>query len=138
MATYSSSAVTAAGPIRRDINGLTSRTVSFTTTATIATGDVFEMVPVPKGATVIDFLVSARTSPGTTVPLNVGDGGSTARYLSAAAWGGSTSVFRPLAGATRQYTYTADDTIDLVLGTVSAGASAGVVIDMTVVYTTDI
>jgi hypothetical protein len=112
------------------------------------TADVLQMVKIPKGATILDVIVSVNAAgldTGATVAYSVGDTDSavddTDRYITAAAGiigrssaGGVVRMNNP-AGA--GYKFEADGTIDLVF---TAGAGTNVatgVITLTALYTMD-
>lgn len=111
------------------------------------TADVLQMVKIPKGATILDVIVSVNAAgldTGATVAYSVGDTDATDdtdRYITAAAGiigrssaGGVVRMNNP-AGA--GYKFEADGTIDLVF---TAGAGTNVatgVITLTAIYTMD-
>jgi hypothetical protein len=141
MATYYSDKITAGAQPRADI-GITSVTGSFTIAVAPVTGDIFQMVKIPKGATVLEIVASASASVAGTAQLEVGDAGDDNRYLAgASAWtaSGAGSVARMGTGALLTafgYTYTADDIISIKALSITTGATAAV-LTLTVIYTTD-
>ncbi len=123
-------------------SGLTSATN--TTNATYS----IQMVPIPKGATVVGWSVSSTdvdTHTTASITLGIGDGSDTTRFasaLTAGQAGGNATVNSGVTITTSSgtinkglgYTYTVDDTIDI---TVSAGpattATSGSIL-LTVTY----
>ena len=103
-----------------------------TAPAGTAIGDVIEMVPVPKGATVVD--VKLHASAGTSLlTISVGDAGVPARYISALdAAAAVVASANNAAGNPVGYAYPANDTVDMVLA--GAGATATHVYTMVVTY----
>lgn len=123
-------------------------TGQFNLSAALALNDVIQMVPIPIGAKIqgLTLSVTDLDSDGSpAITLSVGDGSSTARFVSASTIGqtggnitnnscitltASSGVIATGLG----YTYTADDTIDvLVAAGPATGATSGVV-QLTVTY----
>lgn len=137
MATYASSACASTVPAKTAVQGVISKTGSYKiTTALNKTANVFQMVKVPAGATVLDVILYApQIDSSTGQSIGVGDGDSTSYYLAA-----ETTVGRA-AGSTRGKAfvpkkYTEEDTIDIIL---TAGATTAVegTVHLTVLYTMD-
>lgn len=126
MATFTtSSAQTNAGgfflnPPRYIENGLVARSASYTKTAAESAGDVYLMLPIPKGAQMVDLILQP-TMGGGSVTMNVGDAGSATRYgsLSCAA---SIAVH---AASGIGYSYSVDDTIKMTVGTATSASAVG-------------
>src|SRR5262249_44535092 len=127
MATYTSTAcqTTASGFFlnapKYIENGVVARSAVFNFTAAQSAGDVIQMVPVPKGAQVIG--VSSLHVPGAggaVLVWNVGDGNATARYQASV----SVSAAAILNTIGLGYSYSADDTIDVLMGTVASATAA--------------
>ena len=105
----------------------------YTASATLAAGDIIQMVKVPKGARLVDLAVAwnrlAAASTGSAVILNVGDGVDNDRYMTQLS-ASSTSIQRGIQRFDGMgYEYTADDTIDIVmedLGTSALETAAAV------------
>ena len=92
--------------------------VEATTGLTIGTTDTYQAIGVPKGFVVTAAgweVLTAETS-AATAKMEMGDGGSTARYGAAAIFTTAGAYSVPV---DITYQYTADDTIDL-LGSVAA------------------
>ena len=123
MATISTSAKVAAGvqPKASRISELT--TVStFSANGSLSTGDVIQMVKVPVNGTVIDIKVSCVLSGQGSI--KVGDGVSTARYISDTGASASSGILSLNAQGFVPYTYSTDDTIDVIYSG-STNASSG-------------
>lgn len=120
--------------------GVNSVTGTYTLTAALALNDVIQMVKIPSGATVLDTILSCNdldTGGAPTITLSVGDGGSTARYLSASTIGQTGGLAHTATHGGHGYAYTADDTIDVLVAAAPAtGATTGTVA-LTVIYTLD-
>lgn len=147
MATLTTSKV-AQSVTARELNaGLTQVTATYSLTAALAASDVIQMVKVPTGARIIEMLLAADdldTNATPTIVLDVGDGGDTDRFIdgatSAQVGGGLVRLGQGLtttAADALGYTYTADDTIDvLVQAGPATGATTGDIV-LTVIYSND-
>lgn len=108
-------------------------TVTLRGVKAVATGDltlnnVIRMVKVPKGFVVSDVtLISTDLDTDGTpaITLSVGDGGATARYISASTAGQAGGLARATAGL--GYQYTTDDTIDVLVAAAPDVAAAGTI-----------
>lgn len=110
---------------------------TYTVPATfVATADVIQMVKVPSGAIIHDVAVACSASIATASAIGVGDGNSTGRFIAAATnfGNGAATLLRLTVPAGVGYAYTADDTIDILMGTVTTPV-AGSVIKLTATYT---
>lgn len=115
-------------------NGVIARTALYNFVLAQSAGDVIQMVPIPKGAFIID--VDTQFTPGAGGPVLtwlVGDGNATNRYQA--------SVSATLATLQRNtgghgYSYSAEDTIDILIGAVASATAAGSV-RLTVTYAMD-
>ena len=92
-------------------------------------GEKVEMVPVPKGAKIMEIILQA-TNGTTNMTVSVGDGTTPARFISALA--NAAAIFSRMALGLG-YEYPADDTIDITFG-VAAPTATGVY-TMVVLYT---
>lgn len=138
MATYYSRAVSksktalqteGAHPARTIEKGVYPVTVSFTTSTALGVSDVVQMIPVQAGTTVLDVILSCDDlDSGTTMVLDVGDGGVTDRYIDGATIGQAGGITRMNVGAGHGYTYTANDTIDVLVQVGPAGDGAGTLV----------
>lgn len=139
MATFTSSACqTSSGgfflsPPKYIYEGLVSRSALFTVSTAASQGDVIQMIPIPKGAHIVDVAVLALAPVSMTYTLAVGDGNSATRYI-ASATGGSQVITRATAGL--GYSYSAEDTID-VSWTVIGSASTSSSVRLSVLYAMD-
>lgn len=120
----------------------------FTTDGGGAINDVIQMVPIPKGARIIDILVEWPATFDGAATFDVGDGDNDDRFMAAisnATNAGRLSLFGGFSNAAEideainasglGYLYTADDTIDI---TCEGGAAAtGDYFDMCVLYTVE-
>lgn len=91
--------------------------------------DVYQMIKVPLGARILDWtLGSDDIDTATGVTLSLGDGGSTARYVSAStiAQTGAAPV-NALLKTGYGYVYTADDTIDILVAAAPTTFAAGTI-----------
>lgn len=116
-------------------NGLIARSAAYTFTAAQSAGDVIQMIPVPKGAQVIDVRATPSNMGGVNFTFGIGDGGSTTRYansLSTSANGAVAMLSVPGVG----YSYSVDDTVDIIMQTATSASAAGT-IRLTVLYTMD-
>lgn len=139
MATFTSTACqTSSGgfflnPPRYIENGVVARSVVHTFSAAQSAGDIVQMIPVPKGALILELSTVYAGLGGGALTTTVGDGNSATRYNGSVSTN-LASVVRASAGL--GYSYSADDTIDLVIGTATS-ASAGTTIRMNVLYSFD-
>lgn len=112
--------------------GLIAVTSTFSNSACLSTGDVIQMVKVPANATVVDLKISSTITAGS---VTVGDAVDTDRYHQGYAMSLSAGLAQMSAVLT-PYTYSTDDTIDLVVSA-SATMSAAGAINLIVVYSMD-
>jgi len=130
MATYTATAcqTNASGfflhPPKYNEKGVQCITAQFTFTAAQSAGDVFQMVPIAKGAVIHDVFVSTTGFTGGLATLGIGDGSSTKRFGSASI-SANVSV-RPNQAAIG-YSYSVDDTIDLLIDAVSTATATGTI-----------
>lgn len=131
MATFQTSLVE--DGIRAGVGGGSQEIVvfaSYTFAAAPAVNDVVEMVPVPAGATITGITVGATdldTNGSPAIVLDVGDGSDVDRFIDGATVGqagGSSSAFAVNGFG---YTYSANDTIDVLVATGPATGAAGTV-----------
>lgn len=101
-----------------------------------ATNDVFEMIKVPKGAVIYDVILAAgNVDSGTALVMTVGDGGDTDRYITLSTIGQAGGIARMNNQVGSGYTYTADDSIDILVTTGATGIETGSpVVTLTVMY----
>lgn len=97
--------------------------------------DVIQMVKVPKYATILEIILACDDlDGGTTITLDVGDGSSTARFISASTIGQAGGVVRLGQGITGSaaadclhYQYTAEDTVDVLVHAAPTSSGVGTV-----------
>lgn len=135
MATLTATAAAATSIARYHAVGATTRTVSFNPAGTIlSAGDVIQMLKVPAGAVINDMALAISSSEQSYTITGLGDGNSTSRYIASQSMV-LVQTARLISGI--GYAYTADDTIDVVIGTVTSGTAANCDIRLTVTYTND-
>lgn len=122
-------------PPRYIENGVVARSAQYTFTAAQSAGDVIQMIPIPKGAMVIDVAANSVVG-GAAFAYFVGDGNSTQRYINSASASGTSLLVRMNQGLGLGYSYSADDTIDIGIQTVASASAAGT-IRLTVMYSFD-
>lgn len=120
-------------PPKVDITGVIARTALYTKAAAESAGDVIQMVPVPKGATVLDIQVAFNLGGG-AFTANIGDGNSTGRF--AASLSTNIAAVQRMTSVAANYQYSADDTIDILVGTATSASAVGS-IRLTAYYTMD-
>ncbi len=113
--------------------GLVAVTSIYSLTTSLSAGDVIQMVKVPKGATPI-YVAFTGISTGVGT-CKVGDGVSTARYITNYL-NSANAVQVPINTAYTPYTYSVDDTIDVVMSAVSVSTLGGAFI-MTAIFAMD-
>ena len=113
--------------------GVIARTALYTFAAAQSAGDIIQMVPVPKGAHIHDVIANYGGLGGGALTTTVGDGNSATRYNGSVSTN-LANVVRATAGL--GYSYSAEDTIDMVVGTATS-ATAGVTVRLTVIYSMD-
>lgn len=121
MATFTATAAQANMPAIMHLDGVIARVVEYVSTAAASAGDVYQMVKIPAGALVTRVIAANSASAG-VITVNIGDGNDTSAYAAAAVLSGSAVV------VTGQYrglgrSYSAEDTIDLVVTAISTPAA---------------
>lgn len=108
---------------------------SYTVTANLALNDVIQMVPVPLGAVITGVTLSSTDlDSGAALVYDVGDGNDTDRHITATSIGQAGGVASTMALTGYGYTYTVDDTIDVLVKTAPAGGVASGTITLKVSY----
>mgnify|MGYP001600187092 FL=1 len=99
-------------------------TYSYGATLSASSGDVIQMVNVPKGAQVVYVALSGGSG---DMLAALGDGVSDTRYLAYSTMGSATPAVRTISvhASNVPYVYTTDDTIDITISTVSVGTITG-------------
>jgi len=90
-------------------------------TVALSAGDVLQFVKVPAGAQVLELTFFNNEGAGNNYTFVVGDGGDDNRYITSTS---STGVVRAQA-TTFPYSYSAEDTIDITVGTVVSATATG-------------
>lgn len=142
MATLTSTACQANAPAKYheicEIVRVVDYSIGATANPNLSTGDVIQMVKVPAGAVItrISLVVDALT--GGNYTFNVGDGNSTPRFFLSLSSGSTSAVFAAnttgFVASSIGYSYSAEDTIDILVGTATTATAAGV-LRMIVGYT---
>lgn len=140
MATFTSTACQTVGttgffltPPKYIDEGLIARHALFTLSVAASQGDVIQMIPIPKGAHIVDVSVLALAPVSMTYTLAVGDGNSATRFIASATGGNQVAVH---ATGGLGYSYSAEDTID-VSWTVIGSASTSSSVRLSVLYAMD-
>lgn len=145
MATYTATAAQAAVQPKGLRVGLVAIKSTYSIGAvSLSAGDIFQMVKVPANATPI-YVQYGSSNVSDQYLLHVGDGINTQRYRSYSTYsatfgmvvaggsgGGQVSML-----ATTPYTYSADDTIDIFLSTITATSTIGGALYMNVIFSMD-
>lgn len=128
MATYTSDSVAGNQAFKPFPSGqLGVRYAKFEATTAIALNDVIQMVDVFAGETVHDVVLKVDDlDTGTTLVLDVGDGGDTDRIIDGSTSGQAGGVDKTDA-AFGPHTYSADDTIDILVQVGPAGGGTGTI-----------
>lgn len=104
---------------------------TYTVTAALVVNDVIQMVKVPSGAIITGVTIGATdldTNGAPAIVLDVGDGDDTDRFIDGATVGQGGGSSDTLAVAGFGYTYSADDTIDVIVQVAPAtGATSGTI-----------
>lgn len=100
--------------------GVVARSANYVKTAAESVGDVYLMVPIPRGAQMIDVILQPAMGGG-AVTMNCGDSGSATRYGSLSCNG--TLAVHALNGV--GYSYSVDDVIKLAVGTATSASAVG-------------
>jgi len=128
--------------------GLAAGSVSgqYTFLAALVDEDIVQMVKIPAGATVTDWILDIPATgldTGTAIVWALGDGGSEARFVTGAVQGRSSAGAIVRLGSTgsvvgsSQYKYAAEDTIDFKVKTAPTTGVAEGILKLTVFYTMD-
>lgn len=142
MATLTASAAQANVPAKYHTKGVITRVVNYSLGATanpaLSSGDVLQMVRVPNGACVLDVRLVVDQLSGGNYTLTIGDGNSAARYFGSISTGSTSAIFTAattgFVASSVGYSYSAEDTIDITVGTATTATASGV-IRLSVSYT---
>lgn len=112
--------------------------------AAFVINDVVQMMKIPKGARVTEAILTAvdlDTNVAPAITLDVGDGVDPDRFIAASVigqTGGTVRLGQGIVTNTPAFTYTADDTIDVLVKAAPATAVAVGTITLSVTFTTDL
>ncbi len=140
MTTHKSNAVTAGiMPDWAQAGVVLCRSAEYTSAAAIACGDTIQMVPIPKGAKVLQIQVRYNTVEAGASGCSIGYGGSTAAFADGLDFTADNVKVFPGGGGNAfagfLHTFTADDTIDIAIPSAEGAITAGQAkIDMAVWY----
>ena len=144
---YSADCAAGSGVQPRTGLALCSVSGSYTFLAALVDEDVIQMVKIPAGATILDWILDIPATgldTGTAIVFDLGDAGSTGRFATGCVQGRSSAgaIVRPgsagsVVGGT-QYAYTAEDTIDFHVTTAPTTGVAEGTMKLTVFYTMDL
>lgn len=112
-------------------------TGSYAITAALAAADIIQMCKVPAGATVLDVhaVVPDLDTHGTpTITLHIGYGGDNDYWVSGSTTGQTGGVIRATATTSVPLAFTAEDTIDITVGTGPATGATSGTLYLTVFY----
>lgn len=141
MATLTSTAAQSTVPakvtVNCDITVMSDYSMGATGNPNLSAGDVLQMVRVPSGARILDVWLISDALTGGNYTVTVGDGNSAARYFGSLSPGSTSSVNKMTQAAGFVYSYSADDTVDITIGTVTTATAAGV-LRLMVKYTMDL
>jgi hypothetical protein len=127
----------------RDVTVIGTYTWPASTVVTLGVGDIIKGPTVPAGAKIVDVTIDTGDLEGNAtslLTLNVGDGTTAARYLSASTVGRAGGIDRMSVAGSLGYSYTTDTPI-LVTVLAAAGTamltSSAVTFKIAVTYTAD-
>ena len=133
MATLTATAAQATSPAIYSNAGDTSRVVVYSHGTSASAGDVFQMARIPAGA-IITRLVAAIDGHTGVLTVNLGDGNDTSRYGASVILSGSAVALTSMPSRGIGYVYSAEDTVDITIGAISAAVAAGA-LKIAVTYT---
>lgn len=138
MATITATAAQSTVPAKYSIKGAITRVVDYSLTgnASLSSGDVIQMLRVPSGAVIMDLAFITDALSGGNYTVTIGDGNSATRYSGSLSTGSTSSFTRISLAAGVGYSYSAEDTIDITVGTATTATQSGVV-RLMVSYTLD-
>ena len=122
MATFTASAAQANTPAIMHLDGTITRVIQYACTVAASAGDVYQMMKVPMGAVVSKVAVANSASAG-VITVNIGDGNDTSAYAAAVVLSGSAVLLTSMPYRGLGRSYSAEDTIDIVVTAISAPAA---------------
>ena len=134
MATFTATAAQSTAPAHYLVNGDIVRNVEYTVPGTaLSAGDVIQMVRIPAGARIND-IIFAISSTSQYHTVTIGDGNDADRYFTSQS-AVLNQVVRMSEVTGFAYSYSAEDTIDITIGTVTSGTAADADLRLIVSYT---
>ena len=127
MATFTASAAQYFAPAVYAVNCDTTRVVAYTLGVAASAGDVFQMVKVPVGAVITGVKLAIFSHDG-VLTVNLGDGNDVSRYGASVVLSGTAITTTSLPARGLGYAYTAEDTVDIKIGAISAASANGVLL----------
>jgi len=126
MATYTATAAQANAPAIYAVNRDVTRIVSFSLSGALSAsaGDIFQMVKIPVGATILRVNTAIDNQTG-VITVNVGDGNDVSKYAASLVLSGSVITTTALSGRGLGYVYTAEDTVDIKVTAISTPSAVG-------------
>jgi hypothetical protein len=117
--------------------GLVAVTSFYSISGSISIGTTIQMIKVPLGATLVQGMVGNNNAGQATI--QVGDGISTARYYTETTLSSAMGMVALYSNVTpaAMYTYSTDDTIDVVISRVSVSTLGGAVY-LTCIFSMDV
>ena len=142
MATTQSARAAATVQVRSDVGPFViCDSVTHALAANVTANDVIEMIKVPRGARILEVILTSTdldTNGSPTWAMEVGDGGDTDRFIASTTigqTGGTVRLGTNVVGT--NYQYTAEDTIDIKITAVAATFAAGS-LSLIVMYRMDV
>jgi len=135
MATKTATAAQSNAPAVFNIKGGITRVIEYTLNGvSLSAGDVIQMVRVPASARIADLILAYDDSGAQSYTLTgIGDGNSAGRYMASQS-AVTSGVVRMSIAAGFGYSYSAEDTIDITIGTVTSGTAASATVRLSLTY----
>lgn len=137
---YSPSCTSGSGRTARAGLGLCTISDTYTVAATLLTADVFHMVKIPAGATLLDVILDVSDLDGESgdeLTLSVGYTGALEAFISQSTIGQAGGIARLSVPGGSQTLFAAEDTIQVSATAGAETAAATGTIKLTVIYTLD-
>jgi len=146
MATITAAAAQSNIPAKFRINGVITQMQTFTLPGGVpaaggfSTGDVVQMVKIPKGAVVLDMNLFVDKLSGGNYTIGIGDSVLATRYATSLSTGSTSALFTMASAGMSpnglDYSYSADDTVNITIQTATTSTLSGV-FRLSVSYTLD-
>lgn len=138
MATKTATAAAAVAAAVMNVTGATTRVVEYSLNGvTLSAGDVIQMMKIPSGARVADLAVAFDGLGAAGVQsytlTGIGDGNDDNRYMLSQSVVTSSVVRMSVPGGFG-YSYSAEDTVDITIGTITSGTAATATVRLTMTY----